>query len=76
MVWGIAWQELGGISPNASCLKPAYMTCKADTAGKAKSYLGIVPGKGLRSGQKLNMNPEAKDKGCSLLYPPKAGFGC
>jgi len=35
---------------------------KADTAGKAKAYLGIIPTAGLRSGKKANFNPEAKGR--------------
>jgi hypothetical protein len=35
---------------------------KADTAGKAKAYVGAVPGKKLKSGERLRMNPEAKGR--------------
>jgi len=35
---------------------------KADTAGKAKAYVGVVPGKSLKSGKRLNINPEAKGR--------------
>jgi len=34
----------------------------ADTAGKAKAYLGLVPGKGLKSGKQPRINPEAKGR--------------
>jgi len=35
---------------------------KADTAGKAKAYLGLIPGAELRSGRKAKMNPEGKGR--------------
>lgn len=34
----------------------------ADTAGKAKSYIGCVPGKKIKSGERLKVNLEAKGR--------------
>jgi len=45
---------------------------KADTAGKAKAYFGIIPGRELRSGKRANMNPEAKGRG-GRSRPPEYG---
>lgn len=36
---------------------------RATTAGKAKAYVGAVPGSRLRAGQKTIGNPEAKGRG-------------
>jgi len=48
---------------------------KADTAGKARAYIGAVPGKGLKAGQKVRFNPLAKGRGRPQASgcPPKCG---
>ncbi|MGC8578150.1 MAG: hypothetical protein ACP5KW_09415 [Thermoproteota archaeon] len=35
---------------------------RCDTAGKARAYLGLIPGVELKSGKKISFNPEAKGR--------------
>jgi len=56
-------QRVKGLGPVACLTFLGFINpYKADTAGKVKAYLGLVPGKSMKSGQQLRMNPEAKGR--------------
>jgi len=53
-----------GMGPVAALVYLGFLDAKkADTAGKARAYVGAVPGKGLKAGQKVRFNPLAKGRG-------------
>jgi len=52
-----------GLGPVACLIFLGFISAsKADTAGKAKAYFGLIPGAELRSGQKARINPEGKGR--------------
>lgn len=56
-------QTVKGFGPVAALTFLGYIDPYiADTAGKAKSYLGFIPGKALQAGKRARLNPEAKGR--------------
>ena len=56
-------ENVKGLGPIAAMTFLGYIDpFVATTAGKAKSYLGFIPGKALKKGQKARMNLEAKGR--------------
>jgi len=61
-----------GMGPVAALVYLGFLDAhKADTAGKARAYVGATPGKGLKSGQKVRFNPLAKGRGSRKPAAPQ-----
>ena len=59
-----AWcQSVKGLGPMACATFISYLNPYiADTAGKAKAYVGMIPGAALQAGKKAKLNPIAKGR--------------
>jgi len=59
-----AWcQNVKGLGPMAAATFLSYINpYVADTAGKTKAYMGLIPGAALQAGKKANSNPQAKGR--------------
>jgi len=52
-----------GLGPVACLIFLGFIDAsRADTAGKAKAYFGLIPGAELRSGKRARINPEGKGR--------------
>lgn len=60
-----AWCErVKGLGPVSALMFLGFVDpYRAETAGKAKAYAGLVPGKKLKSGVRGGFNPEFKGRG-------------
>lgn len=59
-----AWcQSVKGLGPMACATFVSYINPYiADTAGKTKAYMGLIPGAALQAGKKAKLNPVAKGR--------------